>query len=131
MLKASFLRSSIALLALILCLGFLLGLGIQRQSVLAQSESGIRSEVSSLRTRVDRLETEIRRINQSVSRPHVPSNSSPSPNAPAIVDGVAVGRSDPMFERLATLVIELKERVNALEQRMTQMEAQKPKAKKI
>ncbi|NJL83543.1 MAG: hypothetical protein HC890_12410 [Chloroflexaceae bacterium] len=81
------------------------------------------SEVFSLRNRVNRLESEIRRLQQGggtlpTFRPPVSSSQRQSAGSipPAVVDGRVIGRSDPMFERLATLTIELKERVNELEQ---------------
>ena len=88
--------------------------------VTAQSDSAVRSELSSLRNRVSRLEVEIRRASSSSSNP-LPRPAS----APRVVNGEAIGESDPMFERLATLVIELKEDVRELQKRVNVLENKK------
>ena len=85
--------------------------------VTAQSDSAVRSELSSLRNRVSRLEVEIRRASSSSSNPPPRSASTPR-----VVNGEAIGESDPMFERLATLVIELKEDVRELQKRVNVQE---------
>ena len=85
--------------------------------VTAQSDSAVRSELSSLRNRVSRLEVEIRRASSSSSNP-LPRPTS----TPRVVNGEAIGESDPMFERLATLVIELKEDVRELQKRVNVLE---------
>lgn len=98
-----------------ICLGiFLLLLWANRVS--AQSDTAVRSELTSLRSRVSRLEAEVRRLSGVTTRP-VPSSP-----APRIVEGEALGPSDPMFERLATLAIELKEDVRELQKRVTALE---------
>ena len=95
--------------------------------VLAQdrTETFNRAETLNLKRQIRQLEGEIRRLNQSNMR----SNSltpSPTPRStfsnPPIVNNQPVGRSDPMFERLATLLIELKEDVQNLDKRMTAIE---------
>jgi len=88
--------------------------------VTAQSDSAVRSELSSLRNRVSRLEVEIRRASSSSSNP-LPRPTS----TPRVVNGEAIGESDPMFERLATLVIELKEDVRELQKRVNVLENKK------
>jgi hypothetical protein len=52
-------------------------------------------------------------------------NVTPTPerrSGTGIVEGEVVGRSDPLFERLATLVIELKEDFQKLERRVQVLE---------
>jgi polyhydroxyalkanoate synthesis regulator phasin len=115
------LRRSLAILCMGLLLSLLIGLGVQvtdTRLTFAQSDTAVRAEILSLRSRVERLDSEVRRLSQSLSHPERTSGS-PSPS---IVNGREIGRSDPMFERLATLVIELKERIIDLEKRMTQLE---------
>jgi hypothetical protein len=124
MIMFSRLSRSLALFSLTLVFALIVSIGIQiiyPHPIVAQSDTAIRSEITSLRSRVSRLESEIRSAGRSGNRP---SNSSePRQNTPPQeVDGVVVGSSDPMFERLATLAIELKERVNSLEERVTQIE---------
>ena len=96
--------------------------------VKAQSITGIRSEITSLRARVNRLESEVRNLSRSNTSnrtaPNISQRELPSStiNNPPIINNRAVGRSDPLFERLATLVIELKEDVRNLDQRLTAIE---------
>lgn len=110
---------------------------IEISSVSAQSNLN-NSDIISLRSRVNRLEQEINQIRYSFrtnnSRPakklpipdRVAPNSRPTVVNPPIVNGQPVGKSDPMYERLATLLIELKEDVNNINQRLTQIEQQVP-----
>ncbi len=96
--------------------------------VKAQSITGIRSEITTLRARVNRLESEVRNLSRSNTSnrtaPNISQRELPSStiNNPPIINNRAVGRSDPLFERLATLVIELKEDVRDLDQRLTAIE---------
>ncbi|MEG3439819.1 hypothetical protein V0288_22010 [Pannus brasiliensis CCIBt3594] len=98
---------------------------IRGNPVNAQSDSAVRSELTSLRDRVDRLESEVRGVS---SRQNYPSSRSPGVpqqrSGVGTVNGQLVGRSDPMFERLSTLVIELKEQVNQLEKRVKTLETE-------
>jgi polyhydroxyalkanoate synthesis regulator phasin len=92
-----------------------------RQTLIAQSDTAVRSEITSLRSRVARLEREISSLRGGAPSP-TPAPSTDS-NAPAqTIDGVPVGETDPLFQRLANLTIELKERVNKLETRVAQIE---------
>jgi BMFP domain-containing protein YqiC len=100
----------------------LLLIDLKISPVEAQSDTAVRSEVYSLRNRVDRLESEVRRLSQSNNRSNPSPNPSSGGTSAQIIDGELVGRSDPLFERLATLVIELKERITNLEKRMTALE---------
>jgi polyhydroxyalkanoate synthesis regulator phasin len=85
----------------------------------AQSDTAVRSELISLRNRVERLESQIRGISTRGE------NTAPIPqrrSGTGIVNGEVVGESDPLFQRLATLVIELKEDLKKLEQRVQILE---------
>jgi hypothetical protein len=118
------LNRSLAQFALTLFLALIVSVGVQiihPRPIVAQSDTAIRSEITSLRSRVSRLEAEIRSVGRSGSRPSTPSQPRQI-TPPQEVNGVAVGSSDPMFERLATLTIELKERVTSLEKRVAQIE---------
>lgn len=86
--------------------------------VSAQSLSSLSSEVFSLKAKLNQLENQVQNLKQTRSpQPYNPPLAVPqSPPNPSL------GRSDPMFERLATLLIELKERVTALEKRTTELE---------
>lgn len=124
----SWLRVSWVKFSLIFLLVTIMAFGLQLMRphfVFAQSDTALRSEVNNLRTRVARLENEIRsrRGGQNVPSGNLPEYESVNP--PQTVNGVSVGASDPMFERLATLTIELKERVNALEKRVNELAQEK------
>ena len=102
--------------------------------VKAQSITGINAEISSLRSRINRLESDVRNLNRAINSnrniPKIPNREFPSSSIenPPAIDNTVVGRSDPLFKRLATLVIELKEDVKNLDQRLTVIEeSQKPK----
>ncbi|MCZ8163471.1 MAG: hypothetical protein O9275_22710 [Microcystis sp. LE19-196.1B] len=85
----------------------------------AQSDTAVRSELISLRNRVERLESQVRGISIRGE------NAAPIPQRRAgtgIVKGDVVGEPDPLFQRLATLVIELKEDLKKLEQRVQILE---------
>jgi BMFP domain-containing protein YqiC len=108
----------LSLILLSLLLVFLLN-----QSVFAQSDTAVRSELTSLSNRISRLESQIGRLG-SGSRTPVPSYTPRQPSSPPrVVNGEIIGESDPMFERLATLVIEIREDVRNLDKRMKVLEA--------
>ncbi|MBE9046562.1 hypothetical protein IQ255_19470 [Pleurocapsales cyanobacterium LEGE 10410] len=107
---------------------------VKSNSVLAQSPL-INSEINSLKARITRLEQEVNRLRNTSfntrSRISRPRKTAPSPPAtppktdyPPMVDGQAIGPSNPLYERLATLLIELKEDVRNIEQRLEKVEAQ-------
>ena len=94
--------------------------------VSAESLTGLRVEISNLRSQVRRLETEVNRLRQSISRSldqRMPTPSPPTSNTPpTVVDGQIIGRSDPMFQQLATLVIELKQDVRELQENIRDLQ---------
>ncbi len=112
-------------LCLALLLGLLIGLAIQihqPQPVAAQHPNSTEAERINNRIDINQLRRDVQRLNQ-------PSRT----NRPTNINGVTVpttrerinppvDTSDSMFERLATLVIELKERVQALEAKVAQLE---------
>ncbi len=95
-------------------------------NVKAQSTAGIDFDLLNLRNRVNRLEGEVRSFNQpNYLRKTTTPNPTQSPNNlgnPPMINGQAIGRSDPLFERLATLLIELKEDVRNIDKRLTSLE---------
>ena len=91
----------------------------QINPVSASVENRLRGEINRLEARVSRLESAVTNLRQGSNNNN---NSPPLNSSPQIVDGEIIGRSDPLFERLSTLVIELKERVMGLEKRMNQLE---------
>ncbi len=77
--------------------------------------SQVESAVYSLRAQVSQLEARSPGFSSGQSAP----NPLPAPARPG-------ASGDPMFDRLATLVIELKERVNRLEAQVGQLERRSP-----
>jgi hypothetical protein len=117
--------------SLIICLSLLIVVGItipRDRSVFAQSTTDFRAEITNLRTRISQLEREVRSLRQSSNLTTPPTTSRiespPTFTHPPMVNGQPIGRSDPMFERLANLVIELKQDVRKLEQRVVEVESQ-------
>ena len=91
----------------------------QINPVSASVENRLRGEINRLQSRVSLLESAVTNLSQGSN---YNNNSPPLNSSPQIVDGEIIGRSDPLFERFSTLVIELKERVMGLEKRMNQLE---------
>lgn len=96
--------------------------------VQAQSISSLNGEIINLRTRINRLESDLSFLKRSIPSnrniPNTPTRESPSStiNNPPAINNTVVGRSDPLFQRLATLVIELKEDVKNLDRRLKEIE---------
>lgn len=107
------------------------------QPLLAQSDLNLQSDIISLQARISRLEQEVSSLRSSNSQPleltpPKPNQPPTSPkdrttigNPPA-VNGQVVGRSDPLYARLATLLVELKEEVRSLDRRLTKIEQTTP-----
>ena len=98
------------------------------QPASSQSITGLNAEISSLRSRINRLESEIRNIrtsNPTSALPYELPEKEPIDGEienPPVVNDQPIGKSDPLFERLATLIIELKEDVNNIENRLDALE---------
>ena len=119
----------------VICLAFILALVILPRLTLAQSTgylesriSRIEAENSQLRSQVANLESQVYRLSSSANFPRQPTNAPvprPSPSStPARGNRQRVSQ-DPMFDRLANLVIELKERVRALETQVAELKRQR------
>ena len=119
----------------ILFLAFILALAILPRFTLAQSTgflesrlSRLEAENSQMRSQVANLQSEVYRLTNAANFPRQQTN--PPPRAPAPTTARVnrqrgSGSQDPMFDRLATLVIELKERVQALETQVAQLKRQR------
>lgn len=119
----------------ILCLALILGLVISHDRVMAQSTIGLESRLSrleaenlQLRSQLSTIQSQLYQLNgRSPSpgttpiRPAPPTVGTPAPRRP----GNQPLSSDPMFQRLANLAIELKERVQALEAQVAQLRGQR------
>lgn len=108
-----------------ICLAVLLLLLIPLQnSAPAQSVSSLGARISRLESDNTTLRSEVSRLASQVSRLSNAagirfSQPAPSPNSPTR----GVLSSDPMFDRLATLAIEQKERMDQLEARLNALES--------
>lgn len=108
------------------------------QPSLAQSDFSLKSDIISLESRLNRLEQEVTRLRSSSSssqlnppaterkEPPTPPTSHTTIGNSAVVNGQVIGRTDPLYSRLATLLIELKEEVRSLDRRLTQVEQASP-----
>jgi polyhydroxyalkanoate synthesis regulator phasin len=114
----------------ITCIALIFALVILSGRTVAQSSSALESRISrlevdnyQLRSQINRLESQLAELSGRASSP------TPSPNRPTLPVPRSPNRqvlsSDPMFNRLATLVIELKERVQALEAQVAQLKKQR------
>lgn len=112
----------------LLCLILIFGFVIIPIQVKAQVSPGIDSRIVRLEAEIFQLRSQINRIesqlNQSQRRtPSRPNLSTPvhPPTSPSVPyrGSTSALSSDPMFQKLATLVIELKERIQALEAKIS------------
>ncbi|MFB2937478.1 hypothetical protein ACE1B6_19695 [Aerosakkonemataceae cyanobacterium BLCC-F154] len=112
----------------LLCLILIVALVIIPIQVKAQVPAGLESRIArleaanfQLQSQISRLESQINQLQgRSPSRPNLSTPVRPptSPTVPYRGSTSALS-SDPMFQRLATLVIELKERIQALEAKIS------------
>lgn len=86
--------------------------------------SRLEAENAQLRAQVNRLETQVYGLGRPQPQVQI-SRQLPQPQASPRV-GRQVTSADPMFDRLATLVIELKERVTKLEAQVTALRKKSP-----
>ena len=94
-------------------------------AVSSLQSAGIESRISRLESEIFQLRSQLYQLQTQVSRqtgagirpsPTMPPSSQVTPNAARLAPSML--GDDPMFKRLATLVIELKERVTALEKKV-------------
>lgn len=88
----------------------------QTSSQLGSRVARLETENTTLRSRISRLESAISRLGQG-------GDSSIQIELPAEAVPSTPQSDDPMFDRLATLVIETKQQVLALEERVAALEA--------
>lgn len=116
----------------IICLILILGFLLLPRFTLAQVPAFLESRIARLEAENFQLQSQVNRIESQLvqlsGRP-LSSSQRPNPNPPTPQisprnNRRQVSSSDPMFERLATLVIELKERVQSLEAQVTELKKQ-------
>ncbi|MBD0346906.1 MAG: hypothetical protein ICV63_19180 [Coleofasciculus sp. Co-bin14] len=111
----------------IICLALIVTLTILSSRTLAQSSFALESRVSALEAENFQLRSQITRIESQLTGLSRQSSSSDPIRVPSQAPPRAnqqVSSSDPMFKRLATLVIELKERIQALEAQVAELKKQ-------
>lgn len=112
------LRSLILLLLVSVLLLSWQALTPAQDSFLSSRVTRLEAENGILRSRIGRLENQVLRVSSEVGLDYA---------APAEVDiPQPVPSEDPMFDRLATLAIELKERIVVLEQQVADLQARVP-----
>ncbi|NEP13042.1 MAG: hypothetical protein F6K14_23120 [Symploca sp. SIO2C1] len=112
----------ISLICLALIVGFIL---LSPRLTMAQSLSSLESRIFRLESENAQLRSRLNRLEGELSRSPFPNQRSnlPTPVVPPRANQQVLP-SDPMFQRLATLVIELKERINVLEEQVTELKEQ-------
>lgn len=109
---------AILVLTLFLIFGWqTLTLAQSSNAFLTSRISRLESENSSLRSRISRLEGDIARISSSIGLNYTYSSSPEAGDPP-----IAPPSSDPMFDRLATLAIELRDRIITLEDQVADLQ---------
>lgn len=117
----------------LICLTLILGFTLIPRLTLAQASGVLESRMArieaenfQLRSQVSRIESQLATLSGRPvsSAQRLNRNTSTPQNSPR-TNRQQVSSSDPMFERLATLVIELKERIQSLESQVAQLK--KPK----
>lgn len=117
----------------IICLALILGFALLPRFTLAQAPAFLESRIARLESENLQLRSQVSRIESQLAQlsgRSLSSSQRPRPNPPATqvlprTNRRQVSSSDPMFERLATLVIELKERVQALEAQVAALKKQR------
>ncbi|MEW5858844.1 MAG: hypothetical protein AB1861_15880 [Cyanobacteriota bacterium] len=111
----------------LLCLAIMLGIALLPKQTLAQETSYLESRISrleaetyQLRSQINQLQSQVLGLNQSTQR-----TDSTKPAPPIGPRGNRPASADPMFDRLATLAIELKQRINKLEAQVTELQKQR------
>jgi hypothetical protein len=107
-------------------LALLLFLGTWGDSVSAQSSINLESRLSILESENLQLRNQVYRLESLVSGLNRGGTQSPRSDLPSVPNAPQgyrpISPKDPMFDRLATLVIELKERLDKIDTRLTQLE---------
>lgn len=114
----------IMVIVVILIFGWQMASPADDTSFLSSRVSRLESENSVLRSRLARLESQIARLNAEtgIAYTEAPTDA-PIAGTPTTEGPLS---SDPMFDRLATLAIELKERIVALEEQVADLQARVP-----
>lgn len=114
----------------IICLTLIFALAIFDRRTPAQSTASLESRLSrlegenlQLRSQINSLESQLSQLGSQLTSQTPSSNRQTAPPVPPRTNR-QVSSSDPMFKRLATLVVELGERVKVLETQVAQLKKQ-------
>jgi len=114
----------------IICLSLFFAIVIFDRHTLAQSSASLESRLSRLesenfqmRAQLSNLESQLSAFRSQLTSQNPSSNRQTAPSVPPRTNR-QVSSSDPMFKRLATLVIELGERVKVLESQVAELKKQ-------
>lgn len=114
----------------IICLSLFFAIVIFDRHTLAQSSASLESRLSRLesenfqmRAQLSNLESQLSAFRSQLTSQNPSSNRQTAPPISPRTNG-QVSSSDPMFKRLATLVVELGERVKVLETQVAQLKKQ-------
>ncbi len=102
---------------LITCLSLLLWLGLGSYGA-AQSEARLESRLNRLESELGRLRSQLSRVEYQLAIPNRPA----APPQPAPPPDLLEPSLEEQFDNLATLTIELKQRLQQLERRVEQLE---------
>ncbi|MDY6937540.1 MAG: hypothetical protein SWY16_07725 [Cyanobacteriota bacterium] len=103
-----------------LCVGLILLSAIFPARASVESRlSNIEADFRQLERRIDRLSTEVNRLDRGSDSGQFDARTTPSESD---IESSTLA-DDPMFDRLATLVIELKLRVDEFEERLDEIES--------
>lgn len=113
----------------IICLALTLTFAFLPRLSWAQSTARLDSRLSRLEAENFQLRARLNRLESQISREFRQPRAQLTPprrteTAPSVAPSPGTLSDDPMFERLATLVIELKERIQTLEQQVAQLQAE-------
>lgn len=116
----------------IICLTLLLGSGfaLLPRLTLAQSPAFLESRIARVETEMFQLRSQLNRIQSQIAGSDRSLNQRSrserlTPQIPPGTNRRQVLSSDPMFDKLATLVVELNQRVKALEAQVAQLKKQR------
>ncbi|NJL22374.1 MAG: hypothetical protein HC895_18680 [Leptolyngbyaceae cyanobacterium SM1_3_5] len=103
-------------LQLLVMLALAIALCFRAPSVSAQSVTQLSSQISRLEAQNTLLQSRLSRLEAAIGR--VDNRPLPNVPPPSVPAGTSALASDPMFNRLATLAIELRDRIIVLEDRL-------------
>lgn len=93
---------------------------------IAQTSINLESRISQLESTTYNLRSQISQLSAQVNSLGGATRTPPTPPSTLSTRSPRISSGDPQFDRLATLVVELKERMDAIDTRLTQVERRLP-----